>query len=188
MSRLDGFCGACDDHDEHDWTNKHDYDFYCPGWHDNAVSWAKDNSTSHMYTTAEIAKMPTPTPTPTPTPFNWHEASIDSFAHWAVIAMITDGQHPDLAQDVIEASEGAQELLITLEINGIHFDGMPFFERLWQEMMRQADIKAAERAKEFIGELTSTSETVQHVLDIAAADVRARFRAAGLPMEEDDEW
>jgi hypothetical protein len=124
----------------------------------------------------------------TPTPFNWHEASINSFAHWAVIAMITDGQHPDLAQDVIDASDFAHALEITLEINGISFDGMPFFERLWQEMMRQANIKAAERAKEFIGELTSTSETVQHVLDIAAADIRARFRAAGLPMEEDDEW
>lgn len=118
------------------------------------------------------------------TPFNWHEADRDSFAYWAVIAMISDGVHPGTAEAVLKTGPS---LRIRLDINGVTFNGMPFFERLWQEMQRQADIRAVEIADKFIGELVGTKETVEMLLNIAAGDIRRRFREAGLPMTEPEE-
>jgi hypothetical protein len=40
MSRLDEFCGQCDDHEEHEWTDKHERDFRCPGRLNGHVLWS----------------------------------------------------------------------------------------------------------------------------------------------------
>jgi hypothetical protein len=39
MSRLPEFCGNDDDHTEHEWTDKHERDFRCPGRQDGYVLW-----------------------------------------------------------------------------------------------------------------------------------------------------
>jgi hypothetical protein len=39
MSRLPEFCGHTDDHAEHEWTDRRERDFECPGWRDGEVMW-----------------------------------------------------------------------------------------------------------------------------------------------------
>jgi hypothetical protein len=39
MSRLPEFCGHTDDHAEHEWTDRRERDFACPGWRNGEVMW-----------------------------------------------------------------------------------------------------------------------------------------------------
>lgn len=119
-------------------------------------------------------------------PFNWHDADRDSFTHWALVAMITDGQNHDLAQQVLDASNGARNARITIEINGIRFPGLPFFERLWNEMMRQVDAHAADMVESRLADMRDLTEDLEDVLKRATQDLRTKCREAGLPMK--NEW
>jgi hypothetical protein len=122
------------------------------------------------------------------TPFDWHAADKESFLSWAVIVMLSDGVHDDVATRVLERSDGAKKLLITLDINGIMFDAVPFFERLWQEMQHQAKARAAELVEDELTKLNDTRASVERILTVATLDVRRRFKELGLPMEEDDDY
>ena len=122
-------------------------------------------------------------------PFNWHAADRDSFVSWAFIAMISDRRnHVDVTQKVLHASDGGTNLKITLEINGVRMSGMPFFERLWQEMQHQAKAHAVEMVAHELSKLRDTTDSVERIMKMAAEDVRHRFKELGLPMEEDEWW
>ena len=123
------------------------------------------------------------------TPFNWHDADRDSFASWAVIAMISDGQPDRTANTVLALTDGGRDIRLTLDINGFSFDGMPFFERLWQEMQIQVQIHAAELIEVELTKLNETRAAVERTLTIAELDIRRKFKALGLPMTDPkDEW
>jgi hypothetical protein len=122
--------------------------------------------------------------------FNWHEADRDSFMHWAVVSMISDRRGSTaVLNQVMKASDGATALKIIIEINGVRLPGMPFFERLWQEMQRLVGSRAAELVENELTQLHDTRESVDRIMKMAASDVRRRFKELGFPMEENfDEW
>jgi len=122
-------------------------------------------------------------------PFNWHEADRDSFMHWAVVAMISDRRGGNSALNrVMQASDNAKALKIVIEINGVRLTGVPFFERLWDEMQRQAEIHAASMVDDELAKLVNTRVSVERIMNTAAEDVRRRFKELGLPMEDNHEW
>ena len=158
MSRLEEFCGNTDDHDEHEWTDRHERDFWCPGRPDETMI----------------------------TPFDWHAANKEGFLSWAIIVMLSDGVNDNVAERVLEVSDGAKKLLVTLDINGVSFDAVPFFERLWQEMQHQAKARAAELVEDELAKIRATHVDVERLMGLATADIKRRFTELGLPMEDDD--
>jgi hypothetical protein len=222
MSRLEEFCGQTDDHEEHEWTDRHDYDFRCLGWRDGHVLWSHDGpdpidpavtaaldvwiarSAARMESSAQEhvqAMIDAARPIieqqvqlidqePMVEPFNWQEADRDSFMHWAVVSMISDRRNGIAALNaVMHASDGATKLKIMLDINGVRMSAVPFFERLWQEMQRQADIRATELVEVELTKLTDAHVSVERIMHLATTAIRQQLRERGLPMkEEEDEW
>jgi hypothetical protein len=121
------------------------------------------------------------------TPFDWHAADKEGFLSWAVIVMMSDGVHNDIATRVLKASKDAKKLIIKLDINGVVINALPFFERLWQEMQQQAQARAIDLVEDELTKLNDARAEVERILTIAALDVRRRFKELGLPMEDDDD-
>jgi hypothetical protein len=120
-------------------------------------------------------------------PFNWHAADRDSFMYWAVASMLS--RHLTELKQIMQASDGATALRIVIEINGVKIPGVPFFEKLWEEMQQQAQVRAAALVEAELTQLHDTRESVDRIMKMAAADVRRRFKELGFPMEENfDEW
>jgi hypothetical protein len=123
------------------------------------------------------------------TPFDWHAANKEGFLSWAIIVMLSDGVHNKIAEQVLEASDGAKKLIIKLDINGVVIDAVPFFERLWQEMQNQAQARAVDLVEDELTKLNDARAEVEQILTLATLDVRRRFKELGLPMKDDgDEW
>lgn len=122
------------------------------------------------------------------TPFDWHKANKESFLSWAIVVMLA-GHESDTSTRVIEVmdrSKGARDLHVTLDVNGVSFDAVPFFERLWQEMQHQAKLRAADLVEDELAKLNETRAVVERTLTIAELDIRRHFKDLGLPMNEED--